>query len=211
MSARTREEWLQALARRMGTTFAEAGSPIPPNLRVSCGWPSVGALRRKDRRIGECWSPDASADGYHEVFVSPAISDSLSAGAILTHELCHAAVGTKHWHKAPFRRVALAVGLEGKMTATVASDHLKAHLTALMSDLGPYPHSALDQSTRRKQGTRMLKASCACGYVIRLTRKWAQTGLPTCICGERFTLDGEDSESGDGLNATPSLEVPSCQ
>jgi len=26
----------------------------------------------------------------------------------------------------------------------------------------------------------MLKASCTCGYTVRLTKKWADLGLPNC-------------------------------
>ncbi len=36
--------------------------------------------------------------------------------------------------------------------------------------------------------TRLLKCQCEnCGYTIRVTRKWMATGLPTCVCGTKFT------------------------
>ncbi len=45
------------------------------------------------------------------------------------------------------------------------------------------------KSRGKGSGSRMLKATCeACGYLIRLTRKWADKGLPTCCCGGAFHL-----------------------
>lgn len=41
----------------------------------------------------------------------------------------------------------------------------------------------------------MLKALCGgCGYTIRLTRQWADVGMPTCQCGTRFTLEQKPGE-----------------
>jgi hypothetical protein len=35
----------------------------------------------------------------------------------------------------------------------------------------------------------MLKALClGCGYTIRLTKKWADMGLPTCPCGDEMEM-----------------------
>jgi hypothetical protein len=47
--------------------------------------------------------------------------------------------------------------------------------------LGEYPHAALNVGrVLTPQSTRMLKASCHCGYTVRLTKKWADAGLPCC-------------------------------
>lgn len=44
----------------------------------------------------------------------------------------------------------------------------------------------------------MLKAECGCGYTIRITRKWAQLGLPCCpLDGERLTCDALDDGEDD--------------
>jgi hypothetical protein len=54
----------------------------------------------------------------------------------------------------------------------------------------------------KKQGTRMLKAECPeCGYTIRLTKKWADVGLPTCPTdGGALALDrGGDAGEGEGV------------
>ena len=70
--------------------------------------------------------------------------------------------------------MALAIGLEGKMTATTAGDALKALLQAIVKRLGDYPHEELDISNRKKQTTRMMKVECSdicCGFSFRASRK----------------------------------------
>jgi hypothetical protein len=189
----TREQWLTELVRRLAPDFAKIDKPLQVELiRVSVGFPSKRALSRKNQRISECWSTKASKAGHHEIYISPVMGEVLDVAATLTHELVHSAVGTDAGHKGSFRRVALAIGLEGKMTATIAGDALKDRLNALCDKIGAYPHSQLNPALSgiKKQGTRMLKASCpACGYTVRLTKKWADEGLPTCVCGDEMTLD----------------------
>jgi hypothetical protein len=84
------------------------------------------------------------------------------------------------------------MGLEGKMTATIAGDDLAKSLTALAERLGPYPHSAIDLSTRKKQTTRMIKAVCEEDqYIVRLSRKMiTEHGAPICpTCQEQMAED----------------------
>src|SRR5919109_3178501 len=79
----------------------------------------------------------------------------------------------------------------------------------LLPQLGQYPHGAITGSGEilvpptepgdkpvilrhddrpKKQSTRLLKAECPeCGYTIRLTKRWAALGLPSCpIEGARW-------------------------
>ena len=123
-----------------------------------------------------------------------------------TLEFIHAsrssAVGI-HGHGKDFKRVALAVGLEGKMKSTTASDALVEEFTFLVDEkLGPFPHTALSGmklfTPSKKDGTRTLKAVCPeCGYTIRLTKKWAKVVMPLCPCGQaNFTLDTPIEEEG---------------
>jgi hypothetical protein len=74
----TRKQWLLQMVERLRDTFAEAGYPLPPHIRVSCGWPTQRALAQfgKNRSIGQCFSTACSADGAHEGFVSPALDDT---------------------------------------------------------------------------------------------------------------------------------------
>ena len=108
--------------------------------------------------------------------------------AVLVHELCHAVDNCQHGHGPAFRQIATAVGLTGKMTATVAGPQLAERLNALLSGMPGYPHRTLDVSVNgKKQGTRLLKIVCpVCGYTARTTRQWLDRGLPTCPCGARM-------------------------
>lgn len=183
-----REKWLTKLTDKMRPLFQENGATIPEKIRLTCGWPSKKAFSQKSRTIGECWLR-GSADGTIEVFISPCVSDSAHVGAILAHELVHAAGNTGH--RGNFRKVATAIGLEGKMTATRAGPKLLDRLNALTKDLGEYPHAVLDKSMspHKKNGTRMIKLTCAgCGYIVRTTQKWIDTGLPVCPCGNEMEV-----------------------
>jgi hypothetical protein len=190
-----REEWLGRLVEALRPMFADQGAKLPKKIRVSCGWPGGGSSRK---RIGEAWSAECSADDTHETFISPSLDDAVRVADVLVHELVHHAVGTKEGHKRPFARLAKALGLEGKMTATVAGKELKAKLEAITYKLGHYPHAALSLSSNtKKQSTRMLKVECnrkECGCVLRMTKKWLEdVGAPRCGCGGTMTcVDLED-------------------
>ena len=193
-----REDWLQQMIDLLRPDFKQIGSPLPEKIRVSCGFPSKSALSPTKRRIGECWGVESSEDKSFQVFISPLLKESIEVSATLVHELVHTAVGINCKHRGPFQRVAKAIGLEGRMTATVAGAALKTHLRALIGQLGDYPHARLVASNRPKtQTTRMLKVTCQdCGCVVRMTRKWLdEAGLPTCGCGGEMTEDCDDADS----------------
>ena len=191
----TRETWLLQLADLLRPHFKGAGFSLPSNIAISCGWPTRRAIvpSGKSRTVGQCFSASCSADGRHELFISPAVSDAAQVAAILVHELCHAADDCQHGHGAPFKRIAKAMGLAGKMTATTASPELAERLNALCEKLPAYPHATLDTTIgEKKQGTRMLKVSCPeCGYTVRTTAVWLDKGLPVCPCGTE--MEEEDS------------------
>jgi hypothetical protein len=179
-----REAWLKRASKLLTPMLEAAGSPPPLNIRYSCGWPSVS---KGGMRIGECWASTASKDGHFEIFISPTIDDPMRVLDILLHEMVHACVGLKHGHKGEFKRVAKAVGLKGRMTATHAGEELKGELINLCRKLGDYPHARLRKGLRsgpKKQGTRLLRVACpTCDYTVRITQKWLNIGLPICPCG----------------------------
>ena len=90
--------------------------------------------------------------------------------------------------RSEFKRIAKAIGLEGKMTATKAGEALKAELQTIIEALPTLTHGALDLNGRKKQPTRLIKLECdCCGMIIRTTTKWIeQTGNPSCACGGYF-------------------------
>lgn len=182
----TREGWLVAAIEKLAPLFVEVGVELPA-VRVSVGWP--GGRGKKGNVIGQCWSPAASADGVSQLFISPVLDDASRVLDVLAHELVHAADRCENGHRAPFAKIAKGIGLEGAMTATVASDELKAKLDAIVEELGAYPHAALAKAADgadgpKKQGTRMLKVECAegSGYIVRTTAKWLEVGVPSCPC-----------------------------
>lgn len=183
-----REQWLHQATEWFRPWFESAGAKIPQTVRVSVGFPSRGAVSAKSRTLGQCWDATASADGVHQVFVSPVLEDTTRAAATLAHELVHAAVGTSEGHKGAFKRIAKAIGLEGKMKSTHAGEKLTAAIVAMAEEIGPFPHAPLTPTVGvKKQSTRMVKAECECGMVVRTTRKWIdEVGLPQCRCGGSF-------------------------
>jgi hypothetical protein len=184
MAHTTRETYLASATEHLAPLFTAQGYPLP-SVRASVGIPA-GGKGGKLKRIGECWSNLASADNTTEIFICPSQSDPVAVLAILLHELVHAAVGLKCGHKGAFKRVAVALGLEGKMTATYPGVKLASDLADLASTLGEYPHAALNTalSGRKKQGTRMIKLECDdCGWSCRTAQKNVDAGTPTCHCG----------------------------
>lgn len=178
----TREGWLQALTESLRPWYEEVGLTVPP-VHIGVGFTSKGA---RSTRVGECWHPDASDDGVPQVFIHPRYNDPENVAAVLVHELIHAALGPGAKHGPAFKRPALALGLGGRMTATVPTDALLDRLRPVLLDLGPYPHGALrpvagTSSTGPKQTTRMRKAECPdCGYLVRTTQKWLDIATPVC-------------------------------
>ncbi len=196
----TREGWLNEATRLCRALFKEAGYDMPEKLHVSCGWPSNRGTATKNYAIGECWPEHASADKVCQIFISPRVQDPIEVGAILVHEIVHAVVGLKEKHNKVFKKCALAVGLEGKMTATGPGEELTANLKVLSDKLGTYPHPQLKPGFRlgKKQTTRLVKCECKCGYNVRVTRKWLEIGAPLCPCNNKpMTFDLPAELEGD--------------
>lgn len=184
MRYETREAWLQAAIEQATPLFEQHGYFVPA-VRVACGWPVRGGLGKKRRVLGECWTKEASAGNLSaQIFISPALSDvtdEMGVLATLVHEIVHAVVGHKNLHNKIFGKCARAVGLEGKLTATHASDALRAQFAVWTVSLGEYPHSQLNglSTDKRKQSTRLIKLECeTCGYVARTTNKWLDEAGP---------------------------------
>lgn len=165
----SREDWLLAAMAHLAAHAALASITVPA-LRISTGY-GVGGNRSK-----RGWQlSTATADSTPQVFISPEEDKPekiLAAAAAAAAQL----LGTRQERDA----------LDG-IRSIAEPEILKA--------LGPYPHAKIKSNVRTKhsqpgQTTRLLKAVCPdCGYTIRLSAKWAQTGLPVCgPCGHEFEL-----------------------
>ncbi|HLG45277.1 MAG TPA: SprT-like domain-containing protein [Reyranella sp.] len=140
----TREEWMAAAVDRMRPLFALHGATIPSNVKVSCGFPFGRRGITSLDAIGQAWPAVLSRGNHIELFVSPVLDDGARVADVLAHECVHAAVGNEHGHGPVFRKLAEAIGLTGKMTATVAGDTFKAWWGATGIGLGVYPHARLN-------------------------------------------------------------------
>lgn len=190
----TREGWLSHGISLTAGKFTAAGYTLPANLKVACGF-APGA--RGGKALGVCISPKASAAGATEMFISPTVSDAVTALGILLHEMVHAAVGVEAGHGPIFKRACEKLGLEGKATSAMPGASLNAWLRSeVLPMLGAYPHAAVDPNARKKQGTRMIKLVCPeTGYTVRTTKKWLEQGLPVSPAGcEMVPVEDEGEE-----------------
>lgn len=205
-----REAWLNHVAQRMGPMFTALSAPLPEKVRIAIGFTSTGW---RGRSIGECWDNRCSDDGHFEIFIVPTLAEvpDMMPGqvaAILAHELVHAAVGIPAGHGPKFRRVAKGLGLQGKMTATVAGPAFEAAIAPILADAGPLPHGRLKTSLIDEEGpgkpkttgpatqtNRHIKCKCAtCGYTARTSRMWLnQAGPPHCPRDGRMEIVGDES------------------
>lgn len=179
-----REQWLTEIAtREIVPLITSQGGAEPGPFRVSIGWPKGSRGGKGAESIGQCWPNKLSADKHYEVFISPAL-EAFQAVEVLIHEMIHVSDQLKSSHKGEFKRLALAVGLEGKMTATIANEELAKRIRAWLVGMPPFPHGALSQADKvgkEKPGSRLLKVSCpSCEYTIRVTQKWLDIAIPHC-------------------------------
>ena len=182
---KTREEYLVASDILLNErVFNKVGiTSIPANVVYSCSFATTGnRIGAKHITLGQCFDPSCSTDKANfQIAITPLLDDVLKVLATQVHEKIHKIVGLACGHKGAFPKMCKQVGLEGKPTATYAGPELTATLQEIANELGPYPHSALDTSERKKQSTRMIKCECSeCGMVVRASRKALENGPPHC-------------------------------
>ena len=166
--------------------FKPSGYNVPRKIRYSVSLPSRNAMSRNRTTIGQCWSASVSDDGHNEIFITPLMDDERQVVATLIHEMVHAVVGLNEGHNKVFKRCALDVGLEGKMTATTLSDNTWNYIKPLVDRLGAYPHGKMTPVVnKKKQTTRMVKVEClnGCNFHYRQSRTMMETAQAACpIC-----------------------------
>jgi len=182
---KTREEWLMAAVAVFRTWFEEEETPLPEVVRLSVGY----AKGAKANTIGWCYRKGAAADEIHQIYISPTLTDPVDVLSTELHELCHAATDG-HGHDKVFGKIARAVGLTGKLTATVPGDDLRKELTELAEQLGVYPHAKLThtQTFKGKHDKYNTKLACViCDFKITsVSRKMLdEWGAPE-HCGEEM-------------------------
>lgn len=196
----TREEWLLAVAIELDEWFiAKAGvtcltGESEPNFRVSVGWPRGSRGPTAAKTLGICYASSSVKDGKPAIYISPILDDSLTVAETLAHELSHSIAGHTCGHKGEFQRIARAIGLDGPLTATKAGPDLRSELARIIRYIGvDYAalHSPQNVSeSRKKQGTRMLKATCGaadvprCDFTARVTASHSDSVAHYCANAE---------------------------
>ena len=188
IATQNREEWLNKASLLIDSEILEPLTDLQSNraLRIA-----IAPMRSK--RLGECYPSSRNDDGANEIVITAHCDDSELILAVLVHEKIHALDDCKHQHGPVFRKAALAVGLEGKMTATVAGPKLAATLKEYVELLGPIPHSAMSHVAKDK-GRNNNKLVCDdCGFKANLSAKWAmRTGdgfqCPVCLMHNTRTI-----------------------
>jgi hypothetical protein len=146
-----REYWLRCASVFLIEHMARCGL-VPVVVRVSCGWPSRGGLGQRQAVIGQCFGPQACADGIPQIFISPRLAESVEVLGVLLHELVHASVGVQQKHLAPFSQAARKVGLAGPPTATVVGPSLRPLLQQYVAQVGAYPMRRLCHRSETRWG-----------------------------------------------------------
>lgn len=176
-----RQEWIEKALKALRGHFSTHWYTVPDNIRITIGWPKGGRTR-----IGECHFTDASADKHFEIFISPELGqETKHKGShpieVMAHEICHTIAGYEAAHKKPFKIIATAIGLEGKMTATVPGPKMLAFIEAFEKEHGPYPAGALSRNMQKKKETYLIPLECPeCGYKVWTTKKHLANGDPIC-------------------------------
>lgn len=183
----TREGWLSDALTLITPRIEAAGYSLPAKIKVACGFP-MGSRGGK-RVLAQTIAPEASADGITEMFISPTVSDPVTAlGCVLVaagHSL----------PKGKFKAYCSAMGIEGKKAVARPGANAEAWLRdEVLPQLGAYPHAAVDPNQRKKQSTRMIKLVCPeTGYTVRTTAKWIKEGFPTSPAGHVMVIDGDEA------------------
>jgi hypothetical protein len=201
----TREEWLEKAVDFFRGRFLSAGRPLPNKVRVSIGFPPRRGLSTRKKVLGCAFKPESAEDNIVQIYINPTIDapvdDPWGVLAVLLHELVHAS--GIFGHKSDFKRIAGLVGLEGKATSTFASEATCMAFTEIVAELGEFPHCTLVplSGEDKKDGVRMLKVICPgddCKYNFRITKKWAEMGLPQCpLCRSQLELESIYANPGE--------------
>lgn len=186
----TREAWLACAVEELRPMFGFVGRPLmAQRIRVSCGFPTTHS---RTGATGQCFAATASADASVEIMVSPELSEPLAVFATLVAQLAHTTDGAMSYTSSTYGPTCAAMKLvkTGPTWRTTAvGAEFNDTFGAIVASLGDYPHATLTTEKKNTQSTRQMKAVCpSCGFIIRLSKRWADQGMPTCHDGDTFNL-----------------------
>ena len=193
-SAATREEWMMRCVEIARPLFAEQDALLP-SVRVSLAPPH----QNKMRAIGLCWHPGTCADDAREVWVSSALDEPLKVAATLVHELCHACLPGEEGHGRNFKKLATAMGLAGKATATYGSEEFNEAWTEHLKAAGPMPGAAFTSvgmivgKRKPQKSTPKKNVTCpVCGFFAKVRVDQMHIGRLRCPADDEMLLTAEE-------------------
>lgn len=192
MKFKTREQWLMACGKQLQKLFKAKGYDCTDDYRISCGFPKSSGIGYES--IGQCWTKFVSHGSVSEIFISPTQNDPARVADIVAHELAHHIVGVKEGHNKVFGACVKAIGLEGKLTATVAGPEFTAWWNKVKGLLGEYPHHKLEPTIMKLGPTPGLPGGKLPEWVTTPRRKSGSTVKWKCGCGLKFTTSHSQAE-----------------
>jgi len=162
--------------------------------------------RGRKNAVGWFWSgrwlnkkSKKKSTAFNEINMSAEFLANHDMGELLLHELAHAennTCGVKDCsgrvHNKHFKSMAERLGLEVKPRDksvgygfTDLAQGGKDFLKKISFKRELFSSYRVEGVGKSSAGGRLLKCECpGCGYVIRTTQKWIDTGLPKCCCGK---------------------------
>lgn len=186
----TREEWLDKAVEELRPLYHPDYEV--PEVKISIGFPPKGGLSRR-RVLGVCWKAEVATDKVVQIYINPTIVEVGGPQGVLSvvaHELVHACGISGHGKE--FAKCGKLIGLEGKMSSSVAGPLLLSHIQAIEYKLGKFPHAPLvptaNLSGLKPDKCRMYKCECSeCGYTVRISAKWIDVAIPKCpVCAQEL-------------------------
>jgi hypothetical protein len=145
------------------------------------------------------WTPGSEKSNLHEINLSAEYLREHNMGETLIHELAHAenhhcgiadTDKTGRRHNKKFKSMAEKLGLTVEKSKSLGFAHTalgpeaEKFLSGIKFNRELFELCRIEPETKEgKAGSRLVKCQCPdCGYVIRTTRKWIETGFPICPC-----------------------------
>ena len=174
----TREDWLNKAALLIRAELIDTRTALSTDRPIRI---SLSPMASKN--LGACYPSSRSpVDHANEITITMHSNDSVLILSTLAHGLIHAYDDCVNKHGPVFRAAAIAIGLEGKMTATTAGAELTATLSEYVELLGEIPHFALTHIPKDK-GRNGNKLVCHdCDFKANTSAKWAQQINPYFVC-----------------------------
>ena len=155
-------QWLQdSLPELQKSIFGPAKLTIPKKLRLNVGM-MPGKTGQNNRTLGVCYKAHVN-NGVNLITLNIATTDRENSERILDilcHEIIHAIDNNENGHGPVFKKMALAIGLEGKMTATTATKKLTKKLAKVVKKIGEFPEQAINLHGLRQDTNRNIKLQC---------------------------------------------------